>query len=273
MHVARLSVLFEDLRLESTAAQFTSSIPQVDTTSKSYRYFYFLRRMLVTLDEFASALHQINANDEWKRIRGGCERDTERRWDDAVKYFSANRPKWNALRDSIGGHLKEKAVPYAVDHLGADSTGTVEIVVHREEQSAGIRLLYAEEIVATAMIQALGTGEHTEEDIRLYLNDLFTVMMTATNEAVKAVYVIAIVYNQCAYTRSVIDGSRCPRLNEFGGPASRRASRLAASALGQPHASRRNDVDGRGLAARNMVRCWHLRRAAGGLDGCHSPRD
>ena len=67
VHVARLSVLLEDLRLESTAARFTDPIPQIDTTTKNYRYWYFLHRMLVTLDEFASASHQINANDEWKR--------------------------------------------------------------------------------------------------------------------------------------------------------------------------------------------------------------
>jgi hypothetical protein len=38
VHVARLSVLFEDLRLESTVARYTEPLPQVDTTSKNYRY-------------------------------------------------------------------------------------------------------------------------------------------------------------------------------------------------------------------------------------------
>lgn len=194
VHVARLSVLFEDLRLESTAARYTEPIPQVDTTTKNYRYWYFLRRMLVTLDEFASAFHQINANEEWKRIRKGFEPDTEKRWDAAVKYFSANRAKWNDLRDSIGGHLKEKAVAYAVDQFRPDATGTVEIVVHREEQTAGIRLLYAEEIVAISLHQALGPGEHTDEQVRAFVSELFKLLMTAVNEAVKAVHVISAVY-------------------------------------------------------------------------------
>ena len=194
VRVARLSVLFEDLRLESTAARFTDPIPQIDTTTKNYRYWYFLRRMLVTLDEFASAFHQINANDEWKRIRKGFDTEMEKRWDAAVKYFSTNRPKWNDLRDSIGGHLKEKAVAYAVDQFRPDATGTVEIVVHREEQTAGIRLLYAEEIVAIALHQAMGHGDHTDEQVRAYMNELFTLLLTAEGEAVKAVHVIAAVY-------------------------------------------------------------------------------
>jgi hypothetical protein len=194
VHVARLSVLFEDLRLESTAARYTEPIPQVDTTSKNYRYWYFLRRMLVTLDEFASAFHQINANEEWKTIRTGFEPDTEKRWDAAVKYFSANRAKWNHLRDSIGGHLKDKAVAYAVNQFRPEATGTVEIVIHREEQTAGIRLLYAEEIVAISWHQALGTGEHTDEQVRAFVSDLFKLLMTAVNEAVKAVHVVSAVY-------------------------------------------------------------------------------
>jgi len=50
-----LSVLFEDLRLESTAARFTEPIPQIDTTSKNYRYGTSCAGMFVTLNEFASA--------------------------------------------------------------------------------------------------------------------------------------------------------------------------------------------------------------------------
>ena len=55
VHVARLSVLFEDLRVEQSATRHAEPISAIDTLGKNYRRFYFLRRMLVTLDEFASA--------------------------------------------------------------------------------------------------------------------------------------------------------------------------------------------------------------------------
>ena len=194
VHIARLSVLFEDLRLESTAARHTDSIEQIDTSGKHYRYFYFLRRMLVSLDEFASALSQINGNGEWKRIRAGFDLETGQRWDGAMKFFSANRPQWRDLRDWMGGHFLEKAAAFAVDNFKKEATGKIEVVISREEKTGGIRLLYAEEIIATAMSQALGPGEHTDEEVAKYVNGLFTVMMTAVDEAVKAVHIIAVVY-------------------------------------------------------------------------------
>ena len=194
VRVARLSVLFEDLRLESTAAREMKPIPQVDTSGKPYRYFYFLRRMLVTLDEFAGALHRINANPEWKEIRSHFDRETEQRWDGAVKYFSHNHAKWSELRDEIGGHFTESAARFAVENFRPTATGKIEIVLHWREQTGGIRLLYAEEIVAVNMKRALGPGQHTDDQVAEYMNELFTVVMTAVNEAVGVVHTIGLFY-------------------------------------------------------------------------------
>src|SRR6476620_3496134 len=127
VHVARLSVLFEDLRLESSAARYQGPIEQLDTSGKHYRYFYFIRRLLVSIDEFAGALHQINANAEWKRLRKDFDPDTELRWDSAVKYFASYRKRYDDHRDSIGGHFKEKTAAFAIENLRPDSTGTIEI--------------------------------------------------------------------------------------------------------------------------------------------------
>lgn len=74
------------------------------------------------------------------------------------------------------------------------ATGKIELVVHREEQTAGIRFLFAEEIVAVALQQMLGPGQHTDEELGAYLNGLFTVLMKGVNEAVKIGHTIAIVF-------------------------------------------------------------------------------
>ena len=194
VHVARLSVLFEDLRLEQSAARHVEPISAIDTLGKNYRSFYFLRRMLVTLDEFASALNQINRNPEWKKMRARFDTETEHRWDAAVKYYAHNRPKWSNLRNQIGGHFKESAARFAVENFRDTATGNIEIVRNREKQIGGIRLCYAEEIVAVNLSRSLGPGQHSDADVTRCLNDLFTVMMTATNEAVKAMHEIAVVY-------------------------------------------------------------------------------
>ena len=194
VHVGRICVLFEDLRLESAAARHTQPIELLDTTSKTYRWVYFLRRLMVTLDELCSAVQQINRSPEWKKIRANFDRETEKRWDTAVKFITNNRPKWNHLRDTIGAHLKESAVKYAIENMRPESAGKIEIVVHREERTAGIRFLFAEEIVAVALKQALGPGQHSDEELGKYLNELFTLLMTAENEAVRIGHTIAAVY-------------------------------------------------------------------------------
>ena len=194
VHVARLSVLFEDLRLEESATRHVEPISAIDTLGKNYRYFYFLRRMLVTLDEFASALNQLNRNPEWKKMRARFDTETEHRWDAAVKYFAHNRPKWPDLRNEIGGHFKESAARFAVENFRDSATGKIEIVMNREEQTGGIRLFYAEEIVAVNLSRSLGPGQHSDEEVARCVNDLFTVMMTAANEAVRAMHEIAVVY-------------------------------------------------------------------------------
>ena len=83
VQIARLSVLFEDLRLESFGAREMNPIEPLDRIGKHYRYFYFLRRMLVSLDEFASAIGQLSANAEWKRLRREFEPQLEADWDAA----------------------------------------------------------------------------------------------------------------------------------------------------------------------------------------------
>ena len=53
--VARVCVLFEDLRVEYSGAHEDDALP-LDKLGIEYRRFYFLRRSLVTLDGFARDL-------------------------------------------------------------------------------------------------------------------------------------------------------------------------------------------------------------------------
>src|SRR5437867_2991248 len=69
IRVARVCVLFEDLRLEYIGSRATEDLP-LDALSKQYRKFYFLRRSLVSLDEFCGALNRLNdASDFWGVMR------------------------------------------------------------------------------------------------------------------------------------------------------------------------------------------------------------
>lgn len=66
--VARLAVLYEDLRIELLAVS-TLDIPVLDVTDKEYRRNYFLRRSIATLWEFAEGFRQLNGCSEFSRIK------------------------------------------------------------------------------------------------------------------------------------------------------------------------------------------------------------
>jgi hypothetical protein len=66
IRVVRVCVLFEDLRVEWAGSRANEDLP-LDELSKQYRRFYFLRRSLVTLDEFCGALNRLNEVKVWKK--------------------------------------------------------------------------------------------------------------------------------------------------------------------------------------------------------------
>jgi hypothetical protein len=191
--IARLSVLFEDLRLENDALTI-EPIPKLETVGKYFRYYYFLRRTLVSIDEFVSALHTLNADSEWKKIRATFDADTERRWSAAVDFLTTNRSRWSTLRNEIGGHFKKDAAEYAVTGLPPGDEGKIEIILNDVNKTGGIRLHYAADLVGIAIYKSLGPGQHTRDEVAAYANRLFTVVREAVNHAVTVVHTIGVVY-------------------------------------------------------------------------------
>src|SRR5687768_4799976 len=97
VRVARLCVLYEDLRIEYHGAR-APAIADVDVLSAMYRQFYFIRRSLVTLIEFQGALSQINRG-KWKRWVEQHKNPAIRKgWRDAIRFFNQNYKKWEAVR-------------------------------------------------------------------------------------------------------------------------------------------------------------------------------
>lgn len=67
--LARLSVLFEDLRIEWCGLPENISLGDLDTIGKDYRMNYFLRRSLVTLIEFRDGLTQVLYTNDFSRAK------------------------------------------------------------------------------------------------------------------------------------------------------------------------------------------------------------
>ena len=77
--IARMCVLYEDLRIEHAGAT-KKDIERLDVLRSIYRKFYFLRRSTITLMEFAGAFQVLNQRPELKRIWSSVDAEAERRW-------------------------------------------------------------------------------------------------------------------------------------------------------------------------------------------------
>ena len=156
-HVARLVVLYEDLRLE-TFAIAADQIEQLDLLDDRYRRLYFLRRSIATLNEFSNALSSLNGAVSFKSFKNqsisGQGKDWNR-WDSALSFFERNRHLIKKVRNDIGGHFGPEAARYAVRNFESEATGVIELVAHPSGRGAGWKLRFAGEIAATALLRRL----------------------------------------------------------------------------------------------------------------------
>ena len=188
--IARLGVLFEDLRVEYHGSRTDADLP-LDALSKRYRRFYFLRRSLVTLDEFGGALNRLNALRPWRDLvtdPGDAER--RRMWGDAITFFNAKKARFAAIRGDIGAHYPESAAMWAVDHFHPDTVGALEIVYG--EQTADAKLHFALELVGSVMLRTAADAGHqlTEEQVDDFIRGVFDDVTGGWQHAVNAVHVV-----------------------------------------------------------------------------------
>jgi hypothetical protein len=180
--LVRLCVLFEDLRVEIRGAA-ERSLPALDildpekenwlspTGTGQYRKFYFIRRSLATLRDFAEALRLIirdmNSGPGLRLTFAGLPDEAPALWDAAIRFFHANEALLQAIRNDIGGHFGVEAARNALSTLQPGTCGSITLVldvverrerrtVHADQQ---LRLHFAAEIAATALLKHLPNGD------------------------------------------------------------------------------------------------------------------
>jgi hypothetical protein len=96
-YIARLCVLYEDLRVELRAVS-APSIPLLDILDPAdahteaqnvgaYRRHYFLRRSISTLYEFAEGLRLLGDCPEFATILATADQQTAALWDKGIAFF------------------------------------------------------------------------------------------------------------------------------------------------------------------------------------------
>jgi hypothetical protein len=182
--LARVCVLFEDLRIEIRGVSERSlpALDVLDTENENwlnpgftgrYRTFYFLRRSLLTLREFAEALRLIvndmNQDPNLKPTFQELTNEAKAAWDAGIRFFEVNEGKLNKIRGDIGGHFGHQAALNAVSMLLPTAYGAIAVAQEGASQSNGaashLKLHFALEIAGTALLGHLPNGDITQYEV------------------------------------------------------------------------------------------------------------
>jgi hypothetical protein len=187
--LVRLSVLFEDLRIEESGSRL-EKMEEIDVLGKSYRQIYFLRRSIASLVEFAGAAEMLDQRPEFRKVKKKADAETAERWDAALKYFKEWKEYLKARRGDFGAHFDHAPTMHAIKEMNPGTVGQLVVVKHVEEQKGGVRLKYAHEIVAAAMTHRKPDAQSERE----WFHDMFIVVRAGMQEAVKAIHSLSIMY-------------------------------------------------------------------------------
>lgn len=133
--VARLVVLFEDLRIETNAI-IAKSIKRLDYIDDAYRRTYFLRRSIATLLEFKGALTRLDQLPDFREIKNTFNAEDKKQWEAAINFFNNDIDPIKFARNDIGGHFQEEAARYAVNNPGSVQA-KISIVLGQSKKGAG----------------------------------------------------------------------------------------------------------------------------------------
>jgi hypothetical protein len=150
-HVARLAVLYEDLRIECLAL-VEPSIPVLDVTDERYRANYFLRRCIATLVEFSETIRLLDECAEFQAVKARFSGELRNYWNEGFLVFHTNEEFLERVRNDIGGHFGLKAAVFALENLSPEAVGKIE---SRGETKPTMHLPFAGELVATATLRHL----------------------------------------------------------------------------------------------------------------------
>ncbi len=199
-YVARLCVLYEDLRIE-LAAIGADSIPSLDVLDPleenaefknvgMYRRNYFLRRSIGTLYEFAEGLHLLAECPDFAWVTAAFDGETAAQWNVAVDFFKSKGQLIKDVRNDIGGHFGAKVAIYAVPNLSPGTMCKIEIKYDEHNIPRPPQLRFAGEIAASAFSRHL-PGASVEQQVGGFMRD---VLVQGYRHATECVHVLCVLY-------------------------------------------------------------------------------
>jgi hypothetical protein len=167
--LAQLSVLYEDLRIETFALTAEGTeVERLDYLDKNYRVHYFLRRSVATLLEFRGALLRLSKTKEYKTAESVSKKSDKELFDgvkSALRFFQEHHQLLKDIRNAVGGHFTDEAADFATTNVQSDAVGRLEITFDHVRGGGGAKLHYAGELAATAFTKSLSKSKPREQEI------------------------------------------------------------------------------------------------------------
>jgi hypothetical protein len=165
--IGRLSVLYEDLRLEMGEFRILhGKVIVANEPDMEYRVMYFLRRALATLIEFRGGLTTVTKTHEFKAAKAGLSELDARSIGDADKHLQTNWPRIKELRNEFAGHSQMPGVEFALSKF---SNETGRVTWHRgvdDGWTMGLECDFAGQILAGAISSKLQGGTDVRTELR-----------------------------------------------------------------------------------------------------------
>jgi len=198
-HLIRLSVLYEDLRIEVMALS-RPHLEALDETSVSYRKNYFLRRSICTLCEFSETFRRLDQNEDFKKaifwVRHFGPHKThadefELRLTKCIRFFDTYDGIIGKVRNDLGGHFGETTAREVIKTIAEAGYGQLRWFKDTSVKRAGVNFDFAEQITARAFMRH--RGWRSKEG---FARHLIRVVVSGYAHATRAVHVLVLIYLQ-----------------------------------------------------------------------------
>jgi len=200
--LAQMSVLYEDLRIETFALTANEDeVKRLDCLDHKYRINYFLRRSIATLLEFRGCLIKMSRTEEFRTERSSSfnpdapksrksQRELFATVSKALRFFDLHHALLKALRNAVGGHFNDMAAAQATSNVGPEAVGRLEVIFDNARRGAGPKLHYAGEIAATAFAKSLPGIKPRQEEI----DDAIQMISEGYAHAVRSAHALVILF-------------------------------------------------------------------------------
>jgi hypothetical protein len=177
--VARLSVLYEDLRLEIGELQIVKADrDRSGEGGDDFRVLYFIRRALVTLVEFRRALTRARISSEFKEAERNLTALESGYIARSEIFFQKHGDRIKALRNEFGGHIEAAGVAFATRHL-SNVVGRITWDASPDKWTMGLECHFAGDIVCGSIASKL----QPTADVKAELNTALEMIAQAFNHA------------------------------------------------------------------------------------------